>query len=81
MHKMHHRYVEIDTVLATFYVHPLDHVCINLIPILLGPILTRMDFVSVWIWIAVSTFSGINNHSQKKQGFLLPSPKFHTLHQ
>jgi sterol desaturase/sphingolipid hydroxylase (fatty acid hydroxylase superfamily) len=84
-HKRHHEYVEVDTVLAAFYAEPFDHLCINLLPILVPSWLVGLDRISTIMWVGLGVLSGINNHSGRTESggrgmFPWPKPSYHDLH-
>lgn len=78
LHKIHHEYIY-PNALATFYVHPFDHLWINLIPVFVLPLFFPMHPTVVLVWFCLSTFSGVNNHSGSRYAFL-PDPSFHDHH-
>lgn len=77
-HKWHHQVIY-PTALTTFYVHPIEHICVNLVPILLSLVILQPDPLFAWIWIAMSIFSAVHNHSGSNYIFL-QSVEFHDHH-
>jgi methylsterol monooxygenase len=78
IHKQHHEVIH-PVPLSTFYVHPLEHIFVNVFPILL-PLWWLQRLISplfVWVWIFFSIESAMHNHSGS--GYI-PSVEFHDTH-
>jgi sterol desaturase/sphingolipid hydroxylase (fatty acid hydroxylase superfamily) len=78
LHKMHHAY-RFPDYSATYYVHPLEHILNNLLPIVLAGWICQLSPNVTLHWVFLSTFSALNNHS----GVIfndLQNPEFHESH-
>lgn len=62
IHKHHHEVIH-PTALSTFYVHPLEHLLANIVPIFAGPFLWPTDPVVLCLWVGTSVLSAVHNHS------------------
>ncbi|XP_077636920.1 fatty acid hydroxylase domain-containing protein 2 [Crocuta crocuta] len=77
-HKKHHEWTA-PIGLISFYVHPIEHVASNVLPVLLGPILMGSHLSSMSIWISVALIFATISHCGYHLPFL-PSPEFHDYH-
>ncbi|XP_026888659.1 fatty acid hydroxylase domain-containing protein 2 [Electrophorus electricus] len=78
IHKIHHEWTA-PVGVVSLYAHPVEHVCANMFPALIGPMLlgSHLATTSLWFSIAllVTTISHCGYHLP-----LLPSPEFHDFH-
>ena len=65
IHSVHHNWVHPISV-STLYVHPIEHIIINLGSFLIGPILFPTSPFFLYIWTAVSTLNSVLAHSGTK---------------
>ena len=65
--------------LTTFYVHPIEHILVNVFPILIGLLWIDPHPLLVWTWVGLSTFSAVHNHSGMQYA-MFPNPEFHDVH-
>ncbi|KAG0724909.1 Fatty acid hydroxylase domain-containing protein 2 [Chionoecetes opilio] len=78
IHKLHHEWQSPIAITAA-YAHPLEHLFVNMAPIMVGPLLLGSHPAVVWVWVFLATLSVLLTHS----GYhlpLLPSPQFHDFH-
>lgn len=61
IHMLHHTY-SVPAPCGAFYCHPLEHIGMNLLPVLLGPMCLPTDMFTVRIWFALCTFSSVVAH-------------------
>nr|XP_002129861.1 fatty acid hydroxylase domain-containing protein 2-like [Ciona intestinalis] len=78
IHKVHHEWTA-PISLAVVYVHPIEHVIVNMIPILLSPILIGAHISTTWLWYVLATYYSTVHHSGYHFPFM-PSPEFHDYH-
>mmetsp|Transcript_22699 Transcript_22699/g.28981 ORF Transcript_22699/g.28981 Transcript_22699/m.28981 type:complete len:248 (-) Transcript_22699:50-793(-) len=76
-HSVHHEFTA-PIGISAIYAHPVEHIVVNLFPLLLGPILLRAHVVELWFWLAIATLDTINSHC----GYYTPqsNPAFHDFH-
>ena len=70
IHRLHHtaqQTVSWDALL----VHPIEHVISNLVPVMLGPLILRMTYEELQVWVCLSTLQAVYSHQ---------SERFHKLH-
>jgi len=77
-HSLHHQIIYPEP-LTTFYVHPVEHILVNLFPIFLGPLILKPYPPLLLIWLTLSTFSAVENHSGNQDNFFRNS-EFHDMH-
>lgn len=80
IHKYHHEW-QAPISLTVFYVHPIEHIFVNVLPILSGPLILQTHPLFTWFWILFSLIVAMSNHS----GWyyivnLLGPPLFHDYH-
>lgn len=61
------------------YGHPLEHIFINMMPVMLGPIVLGSHLITVWLLMSLASTGTILNHCGYHLPFL-PSPEFHDYH-
>ncbi|KAG0721987.1 Fatty acid hydroxylase domain-containing protein 2 [Chionoecetes opilio] len=77
-HKMHHEWQSPVGVVGD-YTHPLEHILVTMIPLMVGPLLLGSHLVTIWVLAALASIGTIINHC----GYhlpLLPSPEYHDYH-
>jgi fatty acid hydroxylase domain-containing protein 2 len=77
-HKIHHEYKSPISFLAA-YAHPIEHIFLNMLPSIAGPLILRSPISTVWVYIAFSTFIGINDHCGYQFPFLTHT-EIHDMH-
>ena len=63
IHSQHHKYTE-TTAFMALYCHPLEHIGLNLLPVLIGPLIYGSDIISLQCWFFVCTASTLWSHQQ-----------------
>jgi sterol desaturase/sphingolipid hydroxylase (fatty acid hydroxylase superfamily) len=61
VHSIHHRWIHPIPLVAS-YCHPLEHLFLNLFPITLGPILFRMDPITLMVWLIMCVVNTLVAH-------------------
>ena len=61
VHKQHHEF-NAPTAIAAIYAHPVEHVLVNLLPIITGPLLMKSHLTVFWTWISFSSLSAVFSH-------------------
>ena len=56
-HKFHHNYHK-PVAIAVEYFHPLESV----VPIFTGPILLKCHVVTLWVWVVLRIWEGVDGH-------------------
>ncbi|ROT78406.1 fatty acid hydroxylase domain-containing protein 2 isoform X3 [Penaeus vannamei] len=77
-HKMHHEW-QSPIAITAIYAHPLEHICSNLSPVFLGPLVLGSHVATVWLWVSLTILSTLNAHSGYHLPFF-PSPEAHDFH-
>jgi sterol desaturase/sphingolipid hydroxylase (fatty acid hydroxylase superfamily) len=73
-HQVHHHYKD-PVAITTFYAHPIDFVCTNILPFVILGIIIGAHFITMNIWIVITTFNGIYiSHAN------MTNNKFHIKH-
>ncbi|CAL1289047.1 unnamed protein product [Larinioides sclopetarius] len=78
IHKRHHEWTA-PIAITALYTHPVEHILVNLLPLLLGPLILGSHMVTIWLWFCIAIVSTLGNHS----GFDFPfmsSAKEHDIH-
>ena len=73
IHKYHHEYTDVVS-LGAIYAHPLEHIIVNLFPLLLGPYLIKSCLRTILLWISLAIINTITTHSK------LSSSNYHNNH-
>uniref|UniRef100_H2YNX0 Fatty acid hydroxylase domain-containing protein n=1 Tax=Ciona savignyi TaxID=51511 RepID=H2YNX0_CIOSA len=76
IHKVHHEWTA-PISLAVVYVHPIEHIVINMVPILWSPIIIGAHISTTWAWYVMATYVSTVHHSGYHFPFM-PSP--HSFH-
>lgn len=66
-HRTHHEFRETISI-ATHYVHPVEHLLGNLMPVFAGPLLVGAHPVTTLIWAGIAVTNALHSHA----GFALP---------
>lgn len=61
-HRIHHEYKE-STGIATHYVHWVEHMTGNLIPVFTGVVLSGCHVWEAMMWVAIVVVNAIHTHS------------------
>ena len=61
------------------YCHPLEHVVANLLPPIVGIMITNAHVATSWLWFTIVISITLNDHSGYHLPFL-PSPELHDFH-
>lgn len=78
IHKRHHEFTA-PVSISALYSTPVEHVIVNLLPVVLGPTLLHSHILTTWCWYLLRTFQTVTVHS----GYHFPmfdSPEFHDYH-
>jgi methylsterol monooxygenase len=78
IHKKHHEWTAPCALIAT-YCHPLEHVVANLLPPIVGIMITNAHVATSWLWFTIVISITLNDHSGYHLPFL-PSPELHDFH-
>eukprot|EP00731_Ephydatia_muelleri_P030774 Em0022g288a len=78
IHKTHHKWIA-PVGITSVYAHPIEHIVVNLGPIVAGPLLLGSHLSVAWLWYALTITSTTINHSGYHLPFL-PSPEAHDFH-
>ena len=62
VHKLHHSYTS-PIAIATLYVHPIEYIISNIIPVLTGPLLCNSHLITIYIWLFIVMIDTILVHS------------------
>jgi sterol desaturase/sphingolipid hydroxylase (fatty acid hydroxylase superfamily) len=62
IHSIHHRLVVLSTM-ATIYAHPLEHFFGNILPVVLGPMIMKVDVSIMRAWFIVANLRSLCDHS------------------
>ena len=65
IHKIHHEYTS-PVAVAALYAHPIEHLFSNVIPIIAGPLIVKLHWNLVLVWILVAVINTLNVHSGYK---------------
>ncbi len=76
-HQLHHE-LTTPVAIATLYASPLENLLVNVIPVVLSPLLSRVPVGLLWIWTLAATLSRTLSHSGFKS--LEWVAKFHAIH-
>jgi sterol desaturase/sphingolipid hydroxylase (fatty acid hydroxylase superfamily) len=61
-HSQHHEY-HAPTAVTSLAAHPIDHLFVNFLPALMGPIVMRAHLVTTWMWLLLSTMVALESHT------------------
>lgn len=75
IHKVHHQ-IKAPIGISAFYMHPLDYIFGNLLPIYLPTLIVQADYLTIHIWIILS----ISNSIIVSHGGFLDKSEFHDDH-
>ncbi|KAL7017929.1 hypothetical protein ACKWTF_010572 [Chironomus riparius] len=78
IHKIHHEYKSTIAV-AAFHSHPVEHLLVNLLPLVPGIVIMKCHIATAWIYLIGHMLSSFITHS----GYHLPflnSPEYHDFH-
>lgn len=78
VHKLHHEW-QSPIAITAMYAHPIEHIFVNMVPIMVGPLLLGSHPVTVWLWVFLANLLVLIHHSGYHLPFL-PSPQFHDFH-
>ena len=67
IHRVHHEFRK-PTGIATHYVHYLEHLFGNLLPVFLGPVLLGAHPFVIMLWVVIAVFNAIHTHG----GYAIP---------
>ena len=65
IHKIHHEYTS-PVAVAALYAHPIEHLFSNVIPIIAGPLIVKLHWNLVLVWIIIAIVNTLNVHSGYK---------------
>lgn len=74
MHKIHHEWTA-PVGIACIYCHPLEHMVVNLLPVVAGPLLAGSHVTVAWVWLAMAITTTTITHSGYHFPFLLSSER------
>jgi len=78
IHKKHHTFTA-PIAISALYVHPIEYIISNIIPIMIGPIVCSSHIITIWLWIVIIITNTVFVHS----GYIIPffpSPIDHDIH-
>lgn len=78
VHKIHHEWTASIAIIAV-YAHPVEHLCVNLLSVFSGIIVTGCQIATGWLWIVLLLISTLSDHS----GYHIPflhSSEYHDYH-
>ena len=78
IHKTHHEWTA-PVGVASIYCHPLEHLLVNLVPVVAGPIIAGSHLAVGWLWFTLVVISTTINHSGYHFPFC-PSAEWHDFH-
>jgi methylsterol monooxygenase len=78
IHKTHHEWTA-PVGIVSVYCHPLEHVFVNLMPVLAGPLVMGSHLSVAILWYSVAIFNTTMGHCGYHLPFL-PSPEGHDFH-
>lgn len=62
IHKLHHEYVY-TTPVAALYTHPIEHIFVNLMPVALAILITRLNYSGCILYTLLATTNAVRSHS------------------
>lgn len=77
-HKIHHEFT-VPLPMASIYNHPLEHIVMNLTPVVVGIIVTSAHFPTAVIWMTINLICAVSDHANVHLP-LFKSPRFHNHH-
>ncbi|KAI3637746.1 hypothetical protein MIR68_004395 [Amoeboaphelidium protococcarum] len=77
-HKIHHQFKS-PTGTAAVSAHPVEHLLVNTLPMLVGPMIMRSHFALVIIWICAAQIAAIHAHCGHKYPSM-DTPALHDMH-
>lgn len=63
IHKAHHAWITTLPYVA-LDCHPLEHLLVNLFPLLLGPYLFSWNYAYIHLWLVAATFNTLSGHGK-----------------
>ena len=75
IHKLHHRFTS-PAAFHVLYTHPVEHILVNLFPLVLGPVLMRSHPLLAISWMSLGQLSSLVAHC----GYLIPLIPTNPLH-
>ncbi|XP_067141742.1 fatty acid hydroxylase domain-containing protein 2-like [Centruroides vittatus] len=79
IHKTHHLWDKPIAITAV-YVHPVEHVFMNVIPFYIPSFIFGAHPINLWIWIVVGTSYNVFDHIGYHLPFFPHSPEYHDFH-
>lgn len=77
-HKIHHEF-KLPIPMEAMYNHPGEHLVMSLLPVFIGPIVTRAQLPVSLIWTMINLISSVTDHANIHIP-LMKSPRFHNFH-
>jgi sterol desaturase/sphingolipid hydroxylase (fatty acid hydroxylase superfamily) len=62
IHKIHHKYTAPISI-VTLYVHPIEYIISNIIPVMTGPLLCNSHLLTIYIWLFIVMINTVSVHS------------------
>lgn len=79
VHKQHHQWTS-TIALAAIYCHPIEHLVLNIFPLIVGPALMSSHNLTTFIWIGYVILETNLVHCGYQLPFTFISPVFHDFH-
>jgi sterol desaturase/sphingolipid hydroxylase (fatty acid hydroxylase superfamily) len=76
IHYIHHSYINTNPY-ATFYAHPVEHLMLNLMSVLIGPYMFPSNTILLRVWLHAGTINSIISHNSSGNSGVMESHDIH----